>query len=125
VACDLAHARSRGRPEDRALLEVSSGGWARATSVQPVEPCERVRILVAKLVATAPAQGRIRAHVRGSQNAVTCGDVLWRTPKDADLFPDTEEVTGSSPVSPTHEGRGQGRSPTSRKIATKLRSDPW
>ena len=83
--------------------------WSGRRVVRPVDPCGRVPKLVAKLVATAPAQRRIRADASGSRNAETCGYGLRRTPKSGDLFPDTEEVTGSSPVSPTHEGAGQRR----------------
>jgi hypothetical protein len=81
--------------------------WSGQRVVRPVDPCGWVPILVAKLVATAPAQRRIGADVHGSHNAVTCSYALQRTARNADLFPDTEEVTGSSPVSPTHESKGQ------------------
>ncbi len=57
--------------------------------------------LVAELVATAAVLSRIRADPRGSQKAMTCTHALQRTAENADLFPDTDEVTGSSPVSPT------------------------
>ena len=67
------------------------------------DPRGQARKVVAKLVATAHAQRRIRADGSGGHNAVTCGYGFQRTSQDADFFPDTEEVTGSSPVSPTTE----------------------
>jgi hypothetical protein len=107
----------------RVAVEAERGVSGRRV-VRPVDPCGRVPTLVAKLVATASAQRRIRADVRGGQNPVTCGYALQRTARNGDLFPDTEEVTGSSPVSPTHESAGQRRPPRAahpRRTASWLR----
>ena len=79
-----------------------------ATLFEPANSCGRVTKLVAKLVATAPAQHRVRADATGSQNALACCYALLRTAKNADFFPDTEEVTGSSPVSPTQKAKSEG-----------------
>ena len=81
---------------------------------KPSSRPERLRFCVATRW-RSPVFAGIRRRLR---SVVTCIDDHWRTWTDVVLLPDTEEVTGSIPVSPTMFVQVSGVCPTWGRAAS-------